>query len=223
MSTSDLRRLHREEDGLATYMTGLMLVAGILALLFIFVPFMSLYTTRRVAQNGVDAAALAAVGYYEEKVTTKYPERGRFRGNCNESRRSVHYRAVREYLNDKYRRNIGVYYNAAQNEAARFAEMNHTQLVRGQYSAQISGSPGPFRYRHSYTGVMFDPTLVRARTVRGFTLRQGGNQDVPANASALLYLDRMRVDEEREIHVSEHCTIWEVRYEYFWKVTLTGY
>lgn len=223
MSRIQFFRKLNEEDGLSTYLTGLMLAVGLLALLFIFIPFMSLYTTRRVAQNGADAAALAAVGYYEEKASVFYPEHEPFSGECNEPLQSVHYRAVREYRQDHYRRMIGRYFQAAQGEAARFAEQNHTQLVLGQYSAQISGAPSSFKYRHNYTGIVFDPTLVRARTVRNFVLRQGGNQDVPANASALLYLDRMEVDEEREVIRSEECTIWEVRYRYWWKVTLSGY
>jgi len=180
--------LEREKGGATQYLA-LAMAAGFLLLTPIFLNFFSVHITRRVAQTGADAAALAAARAYSDVLRGRNPDKhgAPTVGACYEPESSVRSRAVADYLAFVYRkgRNRGIGYGWA----SQYARNNNTELA--QFFPRM---PSPSGKRTNVYGEWIPAVAVFAATRKDSPIMlsriYGRNSaSVPAKASAETYLE----------------------------------
>jgi len=236
----DLRAHLQDESGLATYFTGFALTIALLALMLIYMPMMGIHNSRRVAQNGTDAAAHAAANFYADNLTGRFPPPGytnpsiafctsRPGPTLTQVRDRTRYEAVRLFQAHYTTFAFGAR-GAAMAEASRFASKNSTALVPSTFRVGIEAARfSDLHHRHRDTRIMLYPIRVHSEVLHNYSSRTGHNPRTPGFASAVAYID----DVDRTIDTPipstvmfenywpfPPCTSWLSQYDYKWQVRL---
>lgn len=239
-SSLDLRSHLQDESGLATYLTGFALTIALLALMLIFLPWAGLHTSRRVAQNGTDAAAHAAANFYADSLTGRFPPPGytnptiafcvsRPGPTLTQVRDQTRYEAVQLFQTYYEGFAFGAA-GAASAEATNFASRNSTDHVASQFRVGIERARfSDLHHRHRDTGITLYPIRVHTEVLHHYTSRTGHNPQTPGFASAVAYID----DVDRTIDTPipstvmfetfwpfPPCTSWLSQYDYKWQVRI---
>ncbi|MFN8440453.1 MAG: hypothetical protein U0175_06790 [Caldilineaceae bacterium] len=238
---SAIMRVAQEEDGLATTLTLLALMGAILALMLLFIPFMDNFTSRRFAQNGGDAAAHAAAGYYADQYSISYglapnvPYLELSTAFCVTHPVAPSLDAVRDQARQRTVQLYKAYYalqtqaqmGAARAEASRYANENHTQLRR--LNAWISFIHTDFKKVHEPSRETLYPVLTDAEAFKTFTPWTNQSHDVPGAAAAIAYVKKVEAvvdtpapspDFWETTEPPVPCTTWTVMYRYSWQINL---
>lgn len=215
-----------EEAGLATYLTGLFMGIGLLLTISIFLAVLLLNGSRALAQNGSDAAALAAAGVYADALSNAHLAAvegwsWRLIGACYEPLVTAELRAIQNYRSH-YQQQVMALQGVARSEAARFAQANFARLDQGRFQAAIRFvSPTLQRF---VQGVLFNPTRIKIRSTHRFATQSGQQHNAPAYADAAAYLTEATAVVRMIVHHPE-CGKYggprpHVQYRYRWQVTL---
>lgn len=238
--TVDLQSHLQDESGLATYLTGFALTIALLALMLIYIPWMGLHTSRRIAQNGTDAAAHAAAGFYADSLTGRFPLTGytnpavafctsRPGPSLSEVRDQTRYEAVQ--LFQRYYEGFAIgAAGAARAEASNFARQNKTDHVASSFRVGIERRRfSDLHHRHRDTGITLYPIRVHTEVLRDYVARTGHVPQAPGFASAVAYIDD--VDRTIDMPIPSSmlfenfypfppCTSWLSQYDYKWQVRI---
>ena len=232
------RRQLREEDGLAMSITVITMAFAMLALVLIFLPAIENYTSRRFAQNGVDAAAHAGAGKIADDLSISY---GTFISTpyveltmafcpsipvptLNQVRDQARRRAVELY--QLYSLGYVNASGAGRAEASRFASANGDNLRN--YSQQVSLTYSNFNFQHRPTNKTLYPVYVDAEATRTFKAWTNQSFDVPAFAGGIAYITKVDAVVDMPVPhpfrldpvTKAPCLTWMVMYKYTWEIAL---
>ena len=226
----------QEEDGLATMLTTIGLMFAMLALMLLFIPSITNFTTRRVAQNGSDAAVHAAAVKFTEDFSISFgwgpnvPYVDWSMGWCV-SDGAIMRTIVRDTARQRTVQLFKLAYTGFPStpyraQAEQYARTNNTDLR--QFSSYVTPIYTRFNYNHTPSRETLYPRLFETEADRNFTEWTGGAFDVPGYAAALAYvtdIDAPLFDNEiphppLSAARREPCFTWIVMYDYTWEMSL---
>lgn len=234
------RNIVHEEAGLATTLTMLVLMFGMLALMLMFVPFFENYSTRRIAQNGADAAAHAGAGVYADALSITWPILP-FKSDTEgmASCPSVGVPTVQQVRDFARRRAVELYqqyyymYVPANmmrvgGEAAAYAQANYAQMNAAQFRALVSQMHPDFNFYHRPSFKTLYPVAVQVDAAKFMKPWSGGTYRTPAAAAAIAFVSKVEATVDTAFpsniifdpKTGVPCTAWMTQYRYSWEISI---
>ncbi len=230
----------KEEDGFSTFLTGLALAFALLASVFIFLPYVDTYTSRRFSQNGGDAAAHAGAGRYADDLSIHFPPVPYVELSMAKCP-TVPYPRLKDVRDKARKRAVELYKNyyniyvpgamgMVRGEASSYANANSEAQLRG-FFANVSRRHGEYEFDHRPSRETLYPIYVKADTERNYTLWTERSFDAPAKAAAIAYVTRVRAPVDMPVPhptmvdplTGAPCITWMVQYRYDWEITMIKY
>ena len=203
----------RDESGGATQYVAIAIGIGMLLLVPIFVNFMGLYTSRRVAQTGADAAALAAATEYAKRLSYTRTYSGLY---CGESPSQIMRRAGREHRSEAL--GLGNSRWVGQGWAQSLAASNQTRLTPGFFRSQYGSPTG---HHTNAFGIPINAIAVFVRVEKTFSPVWRDHIDVPARANAEAYMLQPTIVRTWTTPCGkDEPPRWHVTIRWEWKTTL---
>ena len=241
LAARDVYKVVHEEEGFSTFFTGVALSFLMLAALYIFMPYVDTYTSRRFSQNGSDAAAHAGAGRYADDLSIRFPQPLPYVELSMAYCPSVSKPSLKDVRDKARKRAVQLYktyYNAyvpgamgmVRGEAASYASANSEAQLRG-FFANVSRRHGEYEFDHRPSRETLYPIYVKADTEREYTPWTGRSFDAPAQGAAIAFVTKVEATVDSATPhpwiidpvFKTPCITWMVQYRYSWEITMIKY